>query len=349
MPGGIVQLVFSFSLTADSPCRERATETRVDQLQEVVSELMAGIKHLVTRTKNLIKWLSRLVYNGFRFGIINRNLRPVAVSCFEYWMLGVRARFDRSRRRWNPETPCRILGLKLYTFSADTLFFLVNEIFLDRAYAFASKRSNPTIIDCGSNIGISILFFKKMFPRAHVIGFEPDRITFELLSRNLSENGITDVVLHNAAVSMNRGEIRLFTYAEVPGSVLMSTVRESPDGAAQTVPSVQLSEYIHGPIDLLKIDVEGAELDVMTEIASSQVLNQVEQIIMEYHHHIHPDDDRFSQMLQLLEKNCFGYCVDARYPKSPAGFQDIELRIYRTHWAGAEKRESQAECIRDGF
>jgi hypothetical protein len=116
-------------------------------------------------------------------------VRPEVVrSCFEYWNLAIRNEFAGPGRLHDPNKPIYLLGMKLYSFSLDTLLFLVNEIFLRRDYAFAPDRDAPVVIDCGSNIGISILFFKKLRPQAKIIGFEPDKKTFELLSRNVAEN-----------------------------------------------------------------------------------------------------------------------------------------------------------------
>jgi FkbM family methyltransferase len=281
--------------------------------------------------KNFLGWLVRTVFHGLRFGIINRDIRPsMALSCIEYWRLCVRTRFDRRLSwRWNPAKPFPILGLRLRSFSPEDLLCLVNEIFLDRTYAFAPIRDNPVIIDCGSNVGVSVLYFKKVAPNARVIAFEPDRRTFDLLCRNISGNAATDVALHNAAVCLKRGEVTFYASSENPGSLHMSTVRERVQGTAHTVACVQLSDYIQEPVDLLKIDIEGAELDVMSELAFSGKLSAVASLIIEYHHHIRPNDDQLSRMLRLLEENSFGYSLHCHRPEVPHDFQDIQLNVYR--------------------
>jgi FkbM family methyltransferase len=172
------------------------------------------------------------------------------------------------------------------------------------------------------------LFFKKVFPRARVIGFEPDKNTFELLSRNVAENGLSDVSLHNVAVSSRTGEAPFFSNSQTPGSLVMSLSRERIAGEARQVPCVALSSFVHGPVDLLKMDIEGAEMDVMRELAASEALKNVRAIIMEYHHHI-TTEDGLSEVLRLLEDYSFGYDVGAALPANPGKFQDILLRVYR--------------------
>ena len=50
----------------------------------------------------------------------------------------------------------------------------LKDIFVRRIYHFESHRSDPLIIDCGSNIGLSILYFVSTYPSSRVIAFEPD-------------------------------------------------------------------------------------------------------------------------------------------------------------------------------
>ena len=285
---------------------------------------------LVRRIVRLIVRFRRIFLNGLRFAAVNRDVRPQAVwSCIEYWKLAIRNAFVKFGLAHDPNKPVYILGMKLYSFSLDTLLFLMDEIFLGREYAFETGAEEaPEIIDCGSNIGISILFFKRLRPRAKIIGFEPDVKTFELLRRNVTENGLSDVFLHNAAVSSRTGEVTFFSNSKNPGSLVMSLLKERMAGEAQQVPSVMLSSFVQGPVDLLKMDIEGAEMDVMQELVASGALANVNAIVMEYHHHIGPKDC-LSEMLHLLEDQSFGYDVGATWPAAPGKFQDIVLRIYR--------------------
>ncbi len=272
----------------------------------------------------------RLFEKGVRFAVVNRDLQPHLVSsCIDYWKLGIRSDLaSLFGRAHDPNKPAYMLGMKLYSFSLDMLLFLMTEIFLGREYAFSPDGDAPLIIDCGSNIGISILFFKKLRPRSRIIGFEPDKKTFELLSRNVAENGLSDVSLHNAAVSSRVGEVTFFSDSESPGSFTMSLVKQRIPGEPQRVPCVMLSSFVQGPVDLLKMDIEGAEMDVMRELVATGALKNVKAIVMEYHHHIGPED-RLSEMLRLLEGHSFAYDVGAVLPSAPGKFQDILLRAYR--------------------
>ena len=190
------------------------------------------------------------------------------------------------------------------------------------------------IIDCGSNIGVSILFFKRRMPEATIVGFEPDPDTYKLLLRNLEQNAITGATVHNAAVCETSGEIAFYADASTPGSLQMSIDKDRVIHAKEiNARAVQLSSFVDGPVDLMKIDVEGAEYGVLRELASASRLDSVNAILMEYHHHIRPDEDRLSHLLKLLEDNSFGYHVAATLDHCP--FQDIQIRAYNKRTSDA--------------
>src|SRR5438067_450203 len=70
---------------------------------------------------------------------------------------------------------------------------LWNEIFRVNQYVFSSKTDTPFIIDCGSHIGMSVLYFKRRCPQAQIIAFEPNPQTFQILERNIRQNHLQDV------------------------------------------------------------------------------------------------------------------------------------------------------------
>jgi hypothetical protein len=97
------------------------------------------------------------------------------------------------------------------------------------------------------------------------------------------------------------------------------------------VPARRLSSFITQRVELLKMDIEGAEDSVLQELAASGKLELIQQIHLEYHHHIQQHSDRLSGTLRLLEDQGFGYQLRAhprRWPISQA-FQDISLYCYR--------------------
>ena len=62
----------------------------------------------------------------------------------------------------------------------------LKDIFVQRIYHFESRRANPLILDCGSNIGLSLLYFASTYPQSRIIAFEPDPTIFPCLQENMS-------------------------------------------------------------------------------------------------------------------------------------------------------------------
>jgi FkbM family methyltransferase len=120
---------------------------------------------------------------------------------------------------------------------------------------FQCNTDRPIIVDCGSNIGMSILFFKRLYPKARIIGFEPDPYTFEILSENVYRNALTDVELHQCALGEHDRSITLYRPDVENGSSLrMNTINpRSGNSHSITVPAKRLSTYLPPhEVDLLR-------------------------------------------------------------------------------------------------
>src|SRR5690606_31500071 len=143
----------------------------------------------------------------------------------------------------------------------------------------------PFIVDCGSNIGMAVHYFKWLYPRAQILAFEAGSGAYGRLVRNIELNELRDVTPHHAALGDREGTIEFFVSPEDPGSLLMSTVEQRMPGSAERVKSVRLSSYLDRKVDFLKLDVEGAELDVLRDLQRTGKLQLVQQMVIEYHHH----------------------------------------------------------------
>lgn len=211
------------------------------------------------------------------------------------------------------------------------LVCLYETIFVNRDYAFESRTERPLVIDCGSNVGLSVLFQKIEHPGCRVVAFEPDPQTFEVLQGNVKRNGWEDVTLHNKAVHRMAGPIDFYHDPQRPGWGLMSTEKNRGPQHCRKVEAVLLSDFVQEEVDFLKLDIEGAEAGVLEELAEKQKLRKVREMVMEYHHHLNGKADGFSKTLRLLEENGFGYEI-AAYPERPMHrerFLDILVYAYR--------------------
>ncbi len=203
---------------------------------------------------------------------------------------------------------------------------LYREIAIAQVYFFPFSGASPIIIDCGSNVGMSILFFKKLYPNCHVIAVEPDPQAFRVLERNVRDNRWQNVTLYNVAVTADDGVIPLYVNDNNPGDLGTSTIAQNHLPSRLMVPSVRLSSLVSDKhVDFLKLDIEGAEMEVIDELSNSGAMPQVGQMVIEYHHHIAGRTDSLSRMLKVLEENGFGYqlkCLEFNF-HNPGGFQVV--------------------------
>jgi FkbM family methyltransferase len=189
--------------------------------------------------------------------------------------------------------------------AADTLD-LFYDIFIAEGYATLGLGPRPFIIDCGANIGLATLYFKLHYPDSRVLAFEPLPGCVSLWERNVIGNRLTGAELVPAAVGGADGSQDLF-FAE--DSTLGSSISHRPDTttAACRVRVVRLSHSITEPVDLLKLDIEGAEQDVLEELSMRGALARIRRLIVEYHHRLRSPASELSRFLTILESHGFTY------------------------------------------
>ncbi len=211
------------------------------------------------------------------------------------------------------------------------IYHLFEEIFINQLYYFKTDNKKPFIIDCGSHIGMSVIYFKTIYPNAKIICFEPDDHTFSILQKNIKSNGLLNVETNNLAVMKFNGLTDFYSIENNKSDVAMSTIKERVKNAnKKVVKATTLSKYIKNDVDLLKIDIEGAELSVLEELNKNNKLPFIKQMAIEYHHHIKEKEDNFSLILKILEDADFGYQIETSVPKPNIQytFQDILIYAY---------------------
>lgn len=170
-------------------------------------------------------------------------------------------------------------------------------------YRFESKNESPRILDCGANIGLSTIFFKKLYPNSHITCFEADSAIVCTLNQNIKSFGFTDIEVEEVALWDTKGEIRFF-----PDGADGGRVDENPRTRESTkVKTDTLSTYLHSEVDLLKIDIEGAEIAVLKEC--SDHLHNVNHLFVEYHCKKN-DEIHLSRLIAILEENGFRFYIE---------------------------------------
>lgn len=199
------------------------------------------------------------------------------------------------------------LGKFKYSFSNIKEFIpLYLGIYLLRVYSFNSDKKDPLIIDCGSHIGMSVLFFKKDYPKSKIIAFEPNPDTFKILEKNMKQNNITNVKLINAAVGNKEGFVSFYVSKKGTsswGDSLFDTWSVEGKTKKIKVRSEILSKYINREIDLLKLNIEFSETLVMREIKDK--LKNIKEIIIQYHGNEKNKDNNLNEIFDILDNNSY--------------------------------------------
>jgi len=176
------------------------------------------------------------------------------------------------------ETEIRIHGWKLSIPDPASFISTFHEIFVERIYDFQFNNESPSIIDLGANIGLSILFFKTIYPKAKIVAFEADPIIFKHLVKNVHGNGFTDVELINAAAWDHETELDFYSEGGDGGHIATGLLNTK----SVKVPAIDIGKFLcNRTFDFLKIDIEGAEEQVVP--ACKGLLSRISYIFIEYH------------------------------------------------------------------
>jgi len=139
-----------------------------------------------------------------------------------------------------------------------------DDIFIHQSLEFDSDAPSPRILDCGANIGLASIYFTHRHPHAKVTAFEADPRLASICRRNLAANdGTKQVEVKEAAVWTVEGTLEFVCEGTDSGAI--ASLDEPIQGPVVPVLSVRLRDWLDEPIDLLKLDIEGAELSVLED------------------------------------------------------------------------------------
>jgi FkbM family methyltransferase len=214
---------------------------------------------------------------------------------------------------------------------------LYRSIFVREIYRFDSDESAPVIFDCGANIGLATRYWKKAFPHARITAFEPDDAAAAAFVDNMRLAGIQDVDLQQTAVWIETGHV-LFASPGTDNGRLSGRIAEVGDRDFSTptrVPTTRLRDLLVEPVDFLKFDIEGAEVDVIRDCVDQ--LHLVKRMFVEYHGFAE-QPQRLAELLEVLKSVGFRCYVEHEGDAPPRPFvmvpailgMDVQLNIFCT-------------------
>jgi FkbM family methyltransferase len=266
-----------------------------------------------------------------------KKIIPAAFKSFKKWFANPYARFGISWFRLkklkhqgydNPGV-VTIDGISVHYVHPPELLHSIKEIFIDGVYNIGTTQAAPFIIDCGANIGLSVISLKKQFPDAKILAFEPDTQNFALLQKNT--NQLKDVYLENKAV-WDGDEMLEFSMG---GTQSSSPDNRGGKAAASMVKSIRLRNLLDKTVFFLKMDIEGAEYRVVTDCRD--VLRSAKYIFIEYHGSF-TEQANLIEILQILLDNGFKYYIKEATEVYANPFSiterkvfDVQLNIFAFH------------------
>jgi FkbM family methyltransferase len=224
----------------------------------------------------------------------------------------------------------QLRGTTIHFNSGPELLHSLREIYVDEIYKIEFDNDTPYILDCGANIGVAVLYLKQRYPGAEIVAFEPDNANFELIQKNISANNLSKVSIRKEAIWKENTTLQ-FAGEGTQGS------RINQDGSGNNmieVKAARLKDLLTRKIDFLKMDIEGAEYEVVKDCADK--LHLVNYFFLEFHGYFNKIHE-LTELLRIVEQNKFAYYIReaaAVYPtpfyrkNPPLNDYDIQLNIF---------------------
>lgn len=219
--------------------------------------------------------------------------------------------------------PEKLIGISINNLNGEKVYVRRGNI-IDRdviKYVFYHQYHLPlqpipdqgTIIDLGSNIGLTLVHYKSLYSAAKVLGYEMDKENFEIALKNTAK--LTGCSVFNNAVWTGITQVRYAGNECADAYHILDNHSSSPipENKLKTAQAVTLNSIIleHDlkRIDYLKMDIEGAEKEILKE-PSFNWLDLVQELNIEMH-----DDIFFDEAIVILQTRGFTCQRDKLHPR----------------------------------
>ena len=168
----------------------------------------------------------------------------------------------------------------------DSLRLSINGIYEPFETELLKNEITPgeTVLDIGANIGYyTLIFAKSVGPEGRVVAFEPDPTNFDLLQQNIALNGYKNATVAQKAVYNQNCPIELFLNEDNKSDHRI--YRTDPRQPSVPIEAVRLDDYFRHAdprIDLIKIDIQGAEMAALQGMTRLLKANNTLRLIIEF-------------------------------------------------------------------
>ena len=253
-------------------------------------ECVLRLKLLKKLGVSLTKESTKTLENWFLFQTLSKN------SCVEVLSFSKK----EARVKYTPqeaESRPVIVALRIpFSDSSDPCVF--DQVFVREEYKHAlgllantyKQEKIATILDVGANIGCASLYFHTLFPTAHIFSLEPEESNYKRLQRNISLNFNSNIIPHRAALATQPGKLQIsrdFRDGKEWGARFVK-YHDSQDSDMQHADAIDIWGLFEksgfNKVDLLKIDIEGAEADLLRNSEFKLFIkNKVKRLVIEVH------------------------------------------------------------------
>ena len=166
----------------------------------------------------------------------------------------------------------------------DSDVIILREMFIHQDYRESAQHFSPNVIfDIGANVGLAGCYFAAIFPHSEIYGFEPESGAYRVAEINY--RNIRRGKLFKVALTSQNGEANILSSDIGSGGQKLEVYDPSSNWRREKVKTYWLDDLIRAENlptpDLLKIDVEGAEYDVL--LGLGDIAQKVKGIVMEVH------------------------------------------------------------------
>jgi FkbM family methyltransferase len=183
-----------------------------------------------------------------------------------------------------------------------TLYTTIREIFLKQDYTSKTFNINTgdIVVDFGSHVGVFIAYAHKQKVK-EIYGFEADKRNFIKLESFINKNNLNNVTVKNLALSSKVGKINLFSNIISTRNSILFSDNNSDVADKRLIDSIDINSALeHIPkIDFIKIDVEGAEYEVL-ENCTKETFEKIDKMVLEYH--LFPKS-RLVELIKIINTN----------------------------------------------
>ena len=199
--------------------------------------------------------------------------------------------------------------------------YTIIEVYCRKEYETCLEKADH-IVDIGSNIGVSVVWFGHKYPTAAIWAIEPTYLTMKRLITNLHINGMSGRVdVMSVAVGGKDGFAKL--KLGLTSAVASASRDDSPGLSVSTISLASIIERVGGTVDLVKIDCEGAEYEFFQE-APDDVISEIGLVVGEAHSVGSPQHEQLMLRFRNLGFHVSEYNRNGQYET----FQAVNNRLH---------------------